>query len=137
MITRYSLSQMRDVWIDAYLHGDTEQLHFVQSPHFFVMHKNKILTKIQQIAQITRRRSEQAVHYPHVSFRHDVTSIIDGQLWTTISGFGEMRRGDDTLSRFEFLELWLISDNRWQIASLCYEECTHNGSGFDDEPRQA
>ncbi len=137
MIIRYSLSQMREVWIDAYLHGDTEQLNFVQSPHFFVMRTAEILTKSQQIALITRRRTEQTGNFPGVSLRHDVTSIVEGPRWSTISGFGEMRCGNDTLSRFEFLELWLISDNRWQIASLCYGEQTRDGSGSDDEPHQA
>jgi hypothetical protein len=132
MITRYSLSQMRDVWIDAYLHGDTDQLNFVQSPHFFVMYANKILTKSQQIAYITRHRSEHTWHYPGVSLRHNITSIVESPRWTAISGFGEMRRDDNALSRFEFLELWLIIDNRWQIASLCYEEQACGTSGSTD-----
>jgi hypothetical protein len=136
MSTRYSLSQMREVWIDAYLHGDIDQLNFVQSPHFFVMHADKILTKIQQIAYITRHRAEHTWHYPGVSLHHDVTSLVEGPRWTTLSGSGEMRRGNCTLSRFQFIELWLISDNRWQIASLCYENQACADRAADDIPHQ-
>ncbi|MGN8192190.1 hypothetical protein PPH94_015970 [Burkholderia cepacia] len=122
MNTKYGLLEMRDVWIDAYVNGDIDQLNFVESPHFFVKRGNRILTRLQQISSIQRHLSEKTWRGFALHVRDEITEFQEGRLWASISGTGSMQRDGRILSRFDFLELWIISDDRWQIAALCYEE---------------
>ncbi|CAM2182873.1 hypothetical protein BLAT2472_60293 [Burkholderia latens] len=66
---------------------------------------------------------------------HDeITKISEKQQWASFSGTGSMRRDGRILTMFDFLELWLICDDRWQIAALCYDE-KHRESGITaDQP---
>ncbi|RQR34786.1 MULTISPECIES: hypothetical protein [unclassified Burkholderia] len=132
MKTKYDLLEMRDVWIDAYMNGDIDQLNFVESSHFFVKRRDRTVTKLQQISFIRQRLSENT--WPDVGLRvHDeITEVERNRLWASISGTGSMRRGGRTLIRFDFLELWLINGGRWQIAALCYDEKEREGNEMAD-----
>ncbi|MCA8090566.1 hypothetical protein LGM65_06620 [Burkholderia anthina] len=127
MKPKYDLPQMRNVWIDAYMNGDTDQLNFVESPHFFVKRGDRILTKQQQIFYIQRHLSGKAWVHFGLHVHNEITEITEQRQWASISGTGSMRRDGRTLVRFNFLELWLIHDDRWQIAALCYDEKEYEG----------
>ena len=133
MNTKYGLLEMRDVWIDAYMNGDIDQLNFVESPHFFVKRGNRILTKLQQISSIRRQLSEKTWHGFALHVRDEITEFEESRLWASVSGTGSMQRDGRVLSRFDFLELWLINDDRWQIAALCYEEKECQGGVTTDQ----
>ncbi|CAB3763082.1 hypothetical protein GQ57_22065 [Burkholderia sp. MSh2] len=134
MKTRYGLLEMRDVWIDAYMNGDIDQLKFVESPHFFVKRGDRILTRLQQISAMQRHLSEKTWRGFSLQVRDEITAIEESPLWASISGTGSMQRGEGILTRFDFLELWLVNDDRWQIAALCYEEKEYQGGGTTDHP---
>ncbi|WP_175792368.1 hypothetical protein [Burkholderia ambifaria] len=122
MKPKYGLSQMRNVWIDAYMNGDVDQLNFVESPHFFVKRRDRVLIKNQQISYIQRHLSENTWCHFGLHVHNEATKIIECREWASISGNGSMRRDERILVWFSFLELWLVHDNRWQIAALCYDE---------------
>jgi len=102
--------------------GDTNQLNFVESSHFFVKRRDRTMTKSQQIAYIRRHQSENTWCHFGLHVHNEITEISEDRGWASISGTGSMRRDGRVLVRFSFLELWLIQDDRWQIAALCYDE---------------
>ncbi|WP_230975304.1 hypothetical protein [Burkholderia multivorans] len=118
----YSLCQMRAVWIDAYLNGDVDQLNFVESPHFFVKRGTQILTKSQQLAHLQRHASEQTRRNCNWHAHGETTEYAESGQWASIRGAGSMLCDGKTVSAVNFFELWLVDDNRWQIAALCYDE---------------
>ncbi|KJK22393.1 hypothetical protein UB46_21700 [Burkholderiaceae bacterium 16] len=122
MKPEFSLLQMRDVWIDAYKYGDIDQLDFVQSAHFFVKRGEMILTKQQQLGHIRTRVAANAWRADELNAHDETKDVMEHAEWATISGTGSMRQNGRVLSRFRFLELWLVSDGRWQVAALCYED---------------
>lgn len=134
MKPRYSLLQMRDVWIDAYMNGDVDQLNFVESSHFFVKRGGRILTKSQQISYIQRHLLEQTWCNFGLYVHDEITKISEKQQWASFSGTGSMRRDGRILTTFDFLELWLIFDDRWQIAALCYDENDRESGITADQP---
>ncbi|MDP9582001.1 UNVERIFIED_ORG: hypothetical protein J2791_001283 [Burkholderia contaminans] len=125
-MTKSSLMKMRRSWVNAYVDGDIGQLNLAESAHFFVKRGSKILTKAQQISQIQRRLSEETWGDFDFHTHDEITEISENQHWASIKGKGSMRRDGKMRSRFDFLELWLVDDGRWQIAALCYDE-----TGFD------
>ncbi|MBN3835098.1 DUF4440 domain-containing protein [Burkholderia sp. Ac-20344] len=129
MEPRFTLMQMRDVWLDAYRHADVEQLDFVASPHFFIQHENRIRTKAQYRARMHVLAAERAADAFRVTYREEATRIVEFGQWATISGIGSVWTNQAIDSRFDFLELWSVSDARWRIVALCYE---HKEA---DEPR--
>ncbi|RQR27080.1 DUF4440 domain-containing protein [Burkholderia sp. Bp9143] len=134
MKTKYDLLEMRDVWIDAYMSGDVDQLNFVESAHFFVKRGGRILTKLQQISSIERHLSEKTGFNLGLHVHTEITVIAEDRHWASISGTGSMRRDGRTLTRFDFLELWLVNDDRWQIAALCYDEKECEDEVMADHP---
>ncbi|MBP0716337.1 hypothetical protein ABXK61_23935 [Burkholderia sola] len=129
MKNKYSLLQMRDVWIDAYISGDIDQLNFVESAHFFVKRRDRILTKVQQIASIQRRLAEKTWPDCGPRIHQDITAIVEDHSWASISGTGSMASNGKDLTRFDYLELWVVNENRWQIAALCYDEKRREAEG--------
>ncbi|MBN3843713.1 MULTISPECIES: DUF4440 domain-containing protein [Burkholderia] len=127
-MTKSSLLKMRSAWVSAYVDGDIAQLNLAESSHFFVKRGSKILTKAQQISQIQRHLSEETWGEYDFHTHDEITEISENQQWASITGKGSMRRDGKIRSRFDFLELWLVDDGRWQIATLCYDE-----KGFDRE----
>lgn len=121
MNPRFTLTQMRDVWIDAYRHADVEQLDFVASPHFFIQHENRIRTKAQFLARMRVLAADRASASSSGAYRDEVRQIVEHGPWATISGIGSVWNDGTIDARFDFLELWCICDARWQIAALCYE----------------
>ncbi|WP_253574757.1 hypothetical protein [Burkholderia multivorans] len=104
------------------MNGDTDQLSFVENSHFFVKRGNKVLTKPQQISYIQRHLREQTWCNFDLRVHDTVMEISEHRQWASISGTGTMQRNGIVLSQFDFLELWIIFDNRWQIVALCYDE---------------
>lgn len=121
MKPRFTLTQMRDVWLDAYRHADVEQLDFVASPHFFIQHENRIRTKTQYLARMRSLAADRASGTPRVAYRDEAMQIVEQGQWATISGVGSVWKDRAIDSRFDFLELWCINDARWRITALCYE----------------
>ncbi|WP_226242540.1 hypothetical protein [Burkholderia metallica] len=74
----------REVWIDAYLTGNVEQLAYVESAHFFVKHGDLTKTKQQQLARLRSFAAE------HVSRMSGVTYVDESRCIT-----GVPRMGDD------------------------------------------
>ncbi|RQR46797.1 MULTISPECIES: DUF4440 domain-containing protein [unclassified Burkholderia] len=121
MEPRFTLMQMREVWIDAYRHADVEQLDFVASPHFFIQHENRFRPKAQFLARMRALSAERATVTRRVAYRDDAIQIAEHAQWATISGTGFVWHDGTMDSRFDFLELWCVSDTRWRIAALCHE----------------
>jgi hypothetical protein len=134
---KYSLLQMRDVWIDAYMNGDIDQLNFVESSHFFIKRGSRILTKTQQLSYIQRHLSEQTWRNFGLHVHDEIMEITQKPQWASFSGIGSMRRDGRILTTFDFLELWLIFEDRWQIAALCYDENDREGRTTADQPNHA
>ncbi|AXK66687.1 DUF4440 domain-containing protein [Burkholderia sp. IDO3] len=134
MKNKYSLLQMRDVWIDAYMNNDIDQLNFMENPHFFVKQGDRILTKPQQISHLQRHLSEKGQRNFDLQVHNEITAITESPHWASISGTGSTRRDGSVLTRFKFLELWLIHDDRWQIAALCYDEQECEGGMTENRP---
>ncbi|WP_420996043.1 DUF4440 domain-containing protein [Cupriavidus sp. 30B13] len=125
MKPKFSLAQMRDVWIDAYASGDIDQLDFVECDHFFVKRGEKMLSKRQQLGHIRSRVAAGTWDRPHV--RDESIDVTEHAAWATVSGVGSMMKNAKACSRFSFVELWLVSGGRWQVAALCYEDLSRAG----------
>ncbi|TCW75090.1 nuclear transport factor 2 family protein [Burkholderia sp. SRS-46] len=128
MKTKYSLMQMRDVWLDAWRNGDIDQLNFVESLHFFIKHGDAVRTKPQHLARMRAYAAEHAARQWGMTYEDEVRHVVERGEWATVSGINAMRRNGRLCARHEFMELWLICDARWQIAALCYE---HKEIGHD------
>ncbi|WP_175823238.1 DUF4440 domain-containing protein [Burkholderia sp. BCC0419] len=121
MEPRFTLAQMRDVWIDAYRHADVEQLDFVASPHFFVQHDARIRTKAQFLARMRVVAAERASDRLDIAYRDETMQIVTRGQWATITGIGSVRINPAIDSRFDFVEQWCVTGARWRIAALCHK----------------
>ena len=116
---------MREVWIDAYLTGDVEQLAYVESAHFFVKHGGLTKTKQQQLARLRTFSAEYVSRMSGMTYVDESRCIIEYGEWATISGICAMRNNGQVFERNAFTELWVIDDGRWQVAALCYRHQPH------------
>ncbi|WP_321931546.1 DUF4440 domain-containing protein [Burkholderia cenocepacia] len=121
MEPRFTLAQMRDVWIDAYRHADVEQLDFVASPNFFVLHEAHIRTKAQFLARMRVVAAERASNRSGIAYRDETMQIVTRGQRATITGIGTVRINQAIDSRFDFVEQWCVIDAQWRIASLRHE----------------
>lgn len=121
MEPRFTLAQMRDVWIDAYRHADVEQLDFVASPHFFVRHEARIRPKAQFLARMRVVAAERTPDRPAIAYRDETMQIVTRGRCATITGIGSVRIDQAIDSRFDFVEQWCVIDARWRIAALWHE----------------
>lgn len=121
MEPRFTLAQMRDVRIDAYRHADVEQLDFVASPNFFVLHEAHIRTKAQFFARMRIVAAERASNRSGIAYRDETMQIVTRGQRATITGIGTVRINQAIDSRFDFVEQWCVIDARWRIASLRHE----------------
>ena len=121
MEPRFTLAQMRDVWIDAYRHADVEQLDFIASPHFVVHHENRIRTKAQFLARMRIVAAERASDRFRVTYRDETMQIVTRGQWATITGIGSVWINQAIDSRFDFEEQWCVNHARWRIAALRHE----------------
>ncbi|WP_206997119.1 hypothetical protein [Trinickia mobilis] len=123
MNKKYSLKQMREVWIDAYLNGEVDWLAYLEAPSFFVRKGAEQISKAGQMANIERSQAKFPNRRPgDVEFKELISEIREHTEWATVSGFASFRRKGEIVSQCEFFELWLVLENRWQIASLCIED---------------
>ncbi|MCA8017547.1 hypothetical protein [Burkholderia metallica] len=125
MEPEFDLLPTREVWIDAYLTGNVEQLAYVESVHFFVKHGDLTKTKQQQLARLRSFAAEHVSRMSGVTYVDESRCITEYREWATISGVGVMWKNGQIVQRNAFTELWLISDGRWQVAALCYEHHPH------------
>ncbi|RDJ97607.1 hypothetical protein [Paraburkholderia lacunae] len=128
MSKKYSLQQIREVWINAYLNGEVDWLSYLEAPSFFVKKNAELISKADQIAYVERSRTK----FPNkrardVEFRETVKEMQEHKNWATVSGSASFRRNGEIVSQCEFFELWLIVEDRWQIASLCIEDTDRAG----------
>jgi hypothetical protein len=121
MKPKFDLLSMREVWIDAYLTGDVEQLAYVESAHFFVKHGGLTKTKQQQLARLRRFAAEYVSRMSGMTYVDESRCITEYGEWATISGICAMRKHGQVFERNAFTELWIIDGGRWQVAALCYE----------------
>ncbi|WP_175921198.1 DUF4440 domain-containing protein [Burkholderia latens] len=122
MEPRFTLAQMRDVWIDAYRRADVEQLAFVASPYFFVQHEARIRTKAQFLARMRIVAAERAPDSLDIEYRDETKQIVVRGQSATITGIGSVWINQAIDSRFDFVEQWYVIDARWRIAGLRYEQ---------------
>ena len=125
MKPKFDLLSMREVWIDAYLTGDVEQLAYVESAHFFVKHGGLTKTKQQQLARLRTFSAEYVSRMSGMTYVDESRCIIEYGEWATISGICAMRNNGQVFERNAFTELWVIDDGRWQVAALCYRHQPH------------
>lgn len=123
MSKAYSVKQIREVWINAYLNGETDWLAYLEVPSFFVKRNAELISKADQLAYLERSRAK----FPNkrtgdVEFRETVTAMHEHKNWATVSGSAWVKRNGEIVSQCEFFELWLVAEGRWQIASLCIED---------------
>ncbi len=127
MKPKFDLLSMREVWIDASLAGDVEQLAYLESSHFFVKHGDLTKTKQQQLARLRAFAAEYVARMSGVTYVDESRCITEHGEWATISGVSAMRKNGQIRERNAFTELWVINDGRWQVAALCYRHI-----GIDD-----
>ncbi|MGU3779217.1 hypothetical protein [Burkholderia metallica] len=77
----------REVWIDAYLTGNVEQLAYVESAHFFVKHGDLTKTKQQQLALLRSFATEHVSRMSGVTYVDESRCITEFGEWATISQF--------------------------------------------------
>lgn len=123
MNSKYLLKQIREVWIDAYLNGEVDWLSYLESPSFFIKRGEELISKSEQISYIKRSRSKFPTKKQEgVEFRESIIEIREHNGWSTIFGSASFKRNGEIVSQCNFFELWLIIEERWQIASLCIED---------------
>lgn len=133
MSKKYSLNQIRDVWINAYLNGEVDWLTYLEAPSFFVTRNGGIISRSEQIAYIERsRRKFPNKRAGNVEFGETVAEMQEHKSWATVSGSAWIKRNGEIVSQCEFFELWLIVESRWQIATLCIED-TDRAQGTNED----
>ncbi len=129
MSSKYSLTQVREVWVNARLNGEVDWLDYLEAPTFFLKANGELVSKANQIAYIERSRKK----FPNkrageAEFKETGIGIQQHKSWATVTGSACLKRDGKIVHQFEFLELWLIVGGRWQIASLCIEDIEHAGA---------
>jgi len=126
MKNKYSIMQIREVWINAYLHGEVDWLDYIEIPLFFVIRNGRSISKSEEIEFIERsRRKFPNRRADNVEYAEVVDQMQERKYWGTVSGSAKIKKNGAIASQFYFFELWLVVDNRWQIAKLCIEDIDH------------
>lgn len=123
MNNRYSLNHIREVWINAYLNGEVDWLSYLEAPTFFVKRGDKLISKSEQISFIERSREKYPTKkHKEVEFIESTIDIKEHKGWATVFGSALFKRNGEIISQSNFFELWLVIEERWQIASLCIDD---------------
>jgi hypothetical protein len=123
MKNEYSLLDVRAVWIDSYRKGLLDWLSYLESPFFFVKRGDKIMSKREQLAVIDRSRLASLSGWASdLDFNESIEEIRDFSGWSTVFGSAMFSRNGEVVGEYRFFELWIMSEGRWQIASLCYDD---------------
>jgi hypothetical protein len=123
MNNEYSLLDVRAVWIDSYRKGLLDWLSYLESPFFFVRRGDKVMSRREQLAVMERSRSASLFGLAgDLDFNESIEEIRDFSGWSTVFGSATFSRKGEVVGKYRFFELWLISEGRWQIASLCYDD---------------
>jgi hypothetical protein len=123
MPLKYSLQQMRDVWIQAYFSTDIEQLQYVEADCFFVKIGNKVQNKQQQLFTLTHKRDASSVHASMQMQDLEVT-FREEKGWASVQGTGRTLHNEQVVNSFVFCELWFVEGDRWRVAALCIDACS-------------
>lgn len=122
-MNKYSLGRIREIWINAYLNGEVDWLAYLEAPCFFVKENSGLTFKANQIANVSRSRArfknKMEVDF---EFKEAVEQLHEYREWATVLGSACFKRGGKIVNECRFFELWILVNDRWQIASLCLEE---------------
>lgn len=123
MNSKYKLTDVREMWVRAYFNGETDWLDFLQTPTFFAKRGENFITKAEQLAFIDRNKGKfvaaKKSNNPAMELEK---SIVEHNGWATVTGFYESTSDKGLSIRSSFLEVWVVIDARWQIASLCVDD---------------
>lgn len=123
MKNKYSIMQIREVWINAYLNGEVDWLDYLEIPLFFVIRNGRHISKSEEIEFIERsRRKFPNRRTNNVEYAEVIDEMQERKYWATVTGSAKIKKNDVIASQFDFFELWLVVDNRWQVAKLCIED---------------
>ncbi|AOK63131.1 hypothetical protein WL71_05235 [Burkholderia ubonensis] len=123
MNEKYTLEQIREVWLNAYFNGETDWLAYLEAHLFFVTRNGELISKSEQIEFIERSRAKFPSKRANiVEFGETVAEMKKQDHWATVSGSAWIKRNGEIVSQCDFFELWLMVENRWQIATLCIED---------------
>jgi hypothetical protein len=120
MSPKYSLAQMRAVWLNAYFEMDIEQLDYVEAGCFFVKDSRRVVSRQQQLLNI--RRQKENGERPGTAMRDIQVETVETGTWATVQGTGQILDGNVVIRDIAFVELWIIENERWRVAALCYDE---------------
>ncbi|QEM83614.1 nuclear transport factor 2 family protein [Halomonas binhaiensis] len=117
-----SLEKVRKLWIEAYFKGDVDCLADIESPFFFVKSGETIISKDEQLSNVRKNRYKRLVNKCDiVDFRESIDEVREHPGCTTVSGRATVYCESEIVGRYDFFEVWMVVDDRWQIAYLCYE----------------
>ena len=122
---KYRLMDIREVWKKAYLNAEVDWLTFLETPSYFAKRGSTFMTKSHQLAYIERNRRRILVRNADAEVSEELHQVQEHRGWATIAGRATVRWKNE-LNRSDFFELWVMIEDRWQIASLCIEELDTN-----------
>ena len=119
--TKYRLMDIREVWKKAYANAEVDWLTFLEAPSYFAKRGSTLMTKADQLAYIERNRRRIVARNTDVELSEELHEVQEHRGWATVAGRATVRRKNE-VNRSDFLELWVMIEDRWQIASLCIDE---------------
>lgn len=116
------LGKVRKLWTEAYFKGDVDCLADIESPFFFVKSGATIISKDEQLSNVRKNRYKRLINnWNIVDFSESIDEVCERPGCTTVSGCATVYWKREIVGRYDFFEVWMIVDDRWQIAYLCYE----------------
>ncbi|WP_137079890.1 hypothetical protein [Halomonas caseinilytica] len=123
MLPKIPLKSVRQAWIEACANGQADWLDYIESPSFFIKKGGDVITKKDQLWSVERSRKKHSLtDKKQFSFSHLEEEIHERDGWAVIKGFGCVKINNKEVNSYGFLELWVVLDGRWKIASICYNQ---------------
>lgn len=130
MISKYNLRDIRKMWQEACLNVSVDWLKYLERPTYFAKRGEEIMFRPEQLAYLERNKEKVAVRRAQYITEESSVEIHDHGGWATISGFATSKDSTGVLGRHKFYEVWIVVDDRWQIASLFIDELDGSSHKF-------
>ncbi|WP_148283904.1 hypothetical protein [Burkholderia cepacia] len=108
------------------MNGEVDWLAYLEAPSFFVNRNGVHISKSEEIAFIeVSRRKFPNKRTNDVKYTEVIDQMRERKNWATVYGSAQITRDGEVASQFDFFELWVIVESRWQVVMLCIEDIDH------------
>lgn len=109
------IREIRDIWLQAYLDGNTEKLAKIESDGFSIISGQGIETNPSRLEKISARKLSDQWFKPSASFQNTQMEYQHLGSVVTVTGLFEIKAKNKVIRSSYVSEVWQKINNNWQI----------------------